>query len=147
MTARKRSPEPTAPADPADSPALRLERLMAAPILQPSPPRWNEPVFLTPPRPGILGDRWRSMFAAIRPPARGNRLAILPPGAGMIGSITSGPPLFSRPGWKLPVTESPLRARRGAPPASRPPQAPPSATTVRSSPPRPPAPPAASGSA
>ena len=90
------------PADPADLPGSRLDAILAAPLLQASPPRWAEPVFLSPPRPGILGDRWRSMFAAIRPPARGSRLSILPPTAGRIGSLAAGAPRFTRPAWRPP---------------------------------------------
>ena len=94
----------------ADDPAARLERLMAAPVLQPWTPRWQEPIFGTPPKPGIMGDRWRSVFAGVRPPApRHFHSSFPPPSLGRPRNLSPGQALFTRPEWRPPVTELPMR--------------------------------------
>lgn len=107
--ARKRKARPEEAAA-ADDPAARLERLMAAPVLQPWTPRWQEPIFRTPPKPGILGDRWRSVFAGVRPPApRHIHSSFPPPSFLRPRTLSPEQALFTRPEWRPPVTELPMR--------------------------------------
>ncbi|HUG38855.1 MAG TPA: hypothetical protein VMM12_00130 [Longimicrobiales bacterium] len=67
-----RSPVRPGPPGPGaeESPADRLDRLMAAPVLQPLPPRWKRPHASAPPVSLRAGGRWptESVWARARPP-------------------------------------------------------------------------------
>lgn len=121
MAGRKKKGAPAPPAAAPDDPAARLERLMAAPILQPWTPRWQEPLFRTPKKPSLLGDRWRSVFAGVRAPTPRHIHSSFPP-ANLARPRTLSPDQarFTRPDWRPPVTEPLMRrAETELPPAPR----------------------------
>lgn len=117
---RKRPARPKEEEVPADDPAARLERFLAAPVLQPWTPRWNHPLFMTPPKPAILGDRWRSVFTGSRPPLPLRFQSSYPrPGLGRPETLSPAQARFTRPEWRPPLTEPPLRRPETDPPIAR----------------------------